>query len=177
MTLLIYKHARTSSKYYYQILAGETINLRKNLQILIMSCIIYISLFIFIIHYFVIFFISLIIALLKSVYHESKITPKQKLYTGYQIMPLKVEGAQSQAKQQLDATKVFKQDIGRDQKTLISVFFCFLSGWTSFTDTGDSLDNRSRDGANFIPFYHFHSFTNIQTFICNFSSKINLTYF
>ena len=54
------------------------------------------------------------------------------------------------------------------QKTL----FFFLSGF-SFTDTDDSQDCRGREGRpSFIPLYHFHPLTNIQTFICNFACEM-----
>ena len=42
--------------------------------------------------------------------------------------------------------------------------FFFLSGF-SFTDTDDSQDSRGREGQSFIPLYHFHPLTNIDTFI------------
>ena len=41
--------------------------------------------------------------------------------------------------------------------------FFFLSEF-SFTDTDDSQDSRGRGGPFFIPLYHFHRLTNIQTF-------------
>ena len=52
----------------------------------------------------------------------------------------------------------------------------FLSGF-SFTDTDDSQNSRRREGPSFISLYHFHSFTNIQTFICNFACEMTITYF
>ena len=42
-------------------------------------------------------------------------------------------------------------------------FFLYLSGY-SFTDTDDSQDSRGRDWTIFIPHYHFHPLTIIQTF-------------
>ena len=41
--------------------------------------------------------------------------------------------------------------------------FFFLSGF-SFTDIHNSQDSREREGPSFIPPYHFHPLTNIQTF-------------
>ena len=32
-------------------------------------------------------------------------------------------------------------------------------------------------GPSFIPLYHFHPFTNIETFICNFACEMTITYF
>ena len=32
-------------------------------------------------------------------------------------------------------------------------------------------------GPSFIPIYHFHPLTNIQTFICNFTREMTITYF
>ena len=42
--------------------------------------------------------------------------------------------------------------------------------WKNFTD--DSQDCRGREGTIFIPLYHFHPLTNIQTFICNLACEI-----
>ena len=55
-------------------------------------------------------------------------------------------------------------------------FFFFLSGF-SFTGTGNSQDSRGRRGPFFIPLYHFHPFTNIQTFMGNFAHEMTITYF
>ena len=56
------------------------------------------------------------------------------------------------------------------------LFFCFLffflSGF-SFTDT----DKSKGRGPFFIPLYHFHPLTNIQTFICNFAREMTIAYF
>ena len=32
-------------------------------------------------------------------------------------------------------------------------------------------------GSSFIPLYHFHPLTNIETFICNFACEMTITYF
>ena len=56
------------------------------------------------------------------------------------------------------------------------IFFFFLSGF-SFTDTDNSQDSKGREGPSFIPLYHFHPLTNIETFICNFASEMTITYF
>ena len=44
-------------------------------------------------------------------------------------------------------------------------FTCFSLSGFSFTDTGDSQDRREGRGPSFIPLYHFHPLTNIQTHI------------
>ena len=54
-----------------------------------------------------------------------------------------------------------------------SFFFC--QGFLSRTLTTHKTAGKGR-GPIFIPLYHFHSFTNIQTFICNFSCEITITY-
>ena len=54
--------------------------------------------------------------------------------------------------------------------------FFFLSGF-SLTDTDNSQDSRGREGTFFIPLYHFHLLTNIQTFMCNFAREMTITYF
>ena len=33
------------------------------------------------------------------------------------------------------------------------------------------------EGPSFIPLYHFHPLTNIETFICNFACEMTITYF
>ena len=54
----------------------------------------------------------------------------------------------------------------------------FLSGF-SFTVTDDSTHRTAGKGRGsfFISLYHFHRFTNIQTFICNFAFEMTITYF
>ena len=59
---------------------------------------------------------------------------------------------------------------------LWNILLFFLS-WFSFTDTDNSQDSRRREGPSFIPLYHFHPLTKIQTFICNFAHEITITYF
>ena len=56
------------------------------------------------------------------------------------------------------------------------VSFHILSGF-SFTDTGDSRDRMGSKGTLFVPLYHFHPLTDIQTFICKFAYEMTITYF
>ena len=51
--------------------------------------------------------------------------------------------------------------------------FFFLSGFSSQTQDY-SQDSR---GPFFIPLYHFHPLTNIETLICNFACEMTTTYF
>ena len=44
-------------------------------------------------------------------------------------------------------------------------------------DTANSKDSKGREGTFFIPLYHFHPLTNIQTFTCNFAHEATITYF
>ena len=57
--------------------------------------------------------------------------------------------------------------------------FLFFSyqGIFSFTCPDDSQHSKGREQTIFIPLHHFHSLTNIQTFICNFSCEMATTYF
>ena len=64
--------------------------------------------------------------------------------------------------------------------TLIVSYRNFFSlSWLSFIDTDDSQDSKGREGWGpfFIPLYHFHPLSNIETFVCNFSCKMTITYF
>ena len=61
-------------------------------------------------------------------------------------------------------------------KSSVNVCLFFLSGFF-FIDTDDSQDSRGREGPSFIPLYHFHPLTNIETFICNFACEMTITYF
>ena len=47
----------------------------------------------------------------------------------------------------------------------------FLSGFSSQTPTIHRTAGEER-GPSFIPLYHFHPLTNIQTFICNFACEM-----
>ena len=47
----------------------------------------------------------------------------------------------------------------------------------SFTGTEDSQNCRGMKGMIFIPPYHFHQLTNVQTFICNFAYEMTTTCF
>ena len=61
-----------------------------------------------------------------------------------------------------------------DSELLVSFFFyqCFLSRTlTTHRTTGEGR------GPSFIPFYHFHPVTNIQTFTCNFAHEMAISYF
>ena len=53
-----------------------------------------------------------------------------------------------------------------------------LSGF-SLTDSNDAQDSRRRKGRgpSFIPLFHFHPLTNIQTFICSFACEMIILYF
>ena len=75
-------------------------------------------------------------------------------------------------------TRNLKQSSVRHLRGVFGIFnfFFFLSGF-SFTDTDDSQGNRGREGTIFIPLYHFHPLTNIQTFIFNFAREMNIIYF
>ena len=48
----------------------------------------------------------------------------------------------------------------------VLILFFFLSGFL-FTDTDGSKDTIRREGTTFIPFYHYHSLTNIEIFFCS----------
>ena len=58
----------------------------------------------------------------------------------------------------------------------IYIYIYILSGF-SFTDTDDSQDSREGREPSFIPLYHFHLLTNIETFICNFVCEMTITCF
>ena len=55
------------------------------------------------------------------------------------------------------------------------VFF-FYQGFLSWTLTTHRTAGEGR-GPYFIPLYHSHPLTNIQTFICNFACEMTITYF
>ena len=54
--------------------------------------------------------------------------------------------------------------------------FFFLSRFSSQTLTIDRTPGEGR-GPSSIPLYHFHSLTNIETFIRNFASEMTITDF
>ena len=54
--------------------------------------------------------------------------------------------------------------------------FFFYQGFLSETLTTHRTAGEGR-GPFFIPLYHFHPLTNIQTFICNFACEMTITYF
>ena len=56
------------------------------------------------------------------------------------------------------------------------MLFFFLSGFSSQTLTIHRTAGEGR-GPSFIPLYHFHPLTNIDTFICNFACEMTITYF
>ena len=70
--------------------------------------------------------------------------------------------------------KGFEEDVqdGALWPGLTLCLFFFLSRF-SFTDT----DKSKGRGPFFIPLYHFHPLTNIQTFICNFAREMTIAYF
>ena len=59
----------------------------------------------------------------------------------------------------------------RDNNTLIYIQFFFLSGFSSQTLTIHRTEGEGR-APSFIPLYHFHPLTNIETFICNFACEM-----
>ena len=61
--------------------------------------------------------------------------------------------------------------------TLYRLFiFFFYQRFLSRTLTTHRAAGEGR-GSFFIPLYHFHPLTNIQTFICNFAREMTITYF
>ena len=52
----------------------------------------------------------------------------------------------------------------------------FLSGF-SFTDTGNSQNSKGREETNLTILYHLHSLTNIEVFICVYTSEMSALYF
>ena len=58
-------------------------------------------------------------------------------------------------------------------------WFQLVSEWffLSRTLTTHKAAGEGGRGPYFIPLYHFHSLTNIQIFICNFSREMTITYF
>ena len=58
---------------------------------------------------------------------------------------------------------------------IMKTFFLFL-GFFSRTLTTHRTKGEGR-GPSFIPLYHSHLHTNIQTFICNFACEMTITYF
>ena len=58
----------------------------------------------------------------------------------------------------------------------IGTRFFFLSGFSSQTLTIHRTAGEGR-GPSFIPLYHFHLLTNIETFICNFACEMTIKYF
>ena len=57
---------------------------------------------------------------------------------------------------------------------ILTNFFFFLSGFSSQTLTIHGTAREGR-GPSFIPLYHFHPLTNIETFICNFAFEMTIT--
>ena len=55
-------------------------------------------------------------------------------------------------------------------------FFFFYQGFLSRTLTTHRTAGEGR-GPSFIPLYHSHPLTNIQTYICNFACEMTITYF
>ena len=71
-----------------------------------------------------------------------------------------------------------KEYIHKDEKIKQLYFYFFFSyqGFLSQTLTTHRTAGEGR-GPSFIPIYHFHPLTNIQTFICNFACEMTITYF
>ena len=63
-----------------------------------------------------------------------------------------------------------------DYRNSSFVVVFFYQGFLSRTLTTDITAGEGR-GPSFIPHYHFHLLTNIQTLICNFPCEMNITYF
>ena len=62
-------------------------------------------------------------------------------------------------------------------KMVVQCFwFFFYQDFLSQTLTTHRTAREGR-GPSFIPLYHFHPHTNIQTFICNFACEMTITYF
>ena len=60
--------------------------------------------------------------------------------------------------------------------TFFFFFLIFLSGFSSQTLTIHRTAGEGR-GPSFIPLFHFHPLTNIETFIFNFACEMTITYF
>ena len=60
--------------------------------------------------------------------------------------------------------------------TFFFFFFFFYQGFLSRTLTAHRTAGEGRR-PSFIPLFHFHPLTNIQTFICNFAREMTITYF
>ena len=58
----------------------------------------------------------------------------------------------------------------------IYMYMYFRSEFSSQTLTIHRTVGEGR-GPSFIPLYHFHSLTNIETFICNSACEMTITYF
>ena len=63
-----------------------------------------------------------------------------------------------------------------NRKAYSNKTFFFHQGFLSRTLTTHRTAGEGR-GPSFIPLYHFHPLTNIQTFICNFACEMTITYF
>ena len=59
---------------------------------------------------------------------------------------------------------------------IMSIDFLFYQGFLSQTLMIHRTAWEGR-GLSFIPLYHFHPLTNIETFICNFACEMTITYF
>ena len=77
---------------------------------------------------------------------------------------------------QLPTTKKEKDKATKSDCNVIYFLKFFLSGFFSRTLTINRTAGEGR-GPSFIPLYHFHPLTNIQTFICNFAREMSITYF
>ena len=70
----------------------------------------------------------------------------------------------------------FGMTIQTKQQFVNYSFFFFLPRFSSQTLTIHRTAGKGR-GQSFIPLYHFHSLTNIETIICNFACEMTIMYF
>ena len=70
--------------------------------------------------------------------------------------------------------QIFKVSLAIFQHYALTSFF-FYQGFPSRTVTTHRTAGQGR-GPSFIPLYHFHPLTNIQTFICNFACEMTITF-
>ena len=72
--------------------------------------------------------------------------------------------------------KSMAQQSSRQIIEIVAFFFFFYQGFLSWTMTTHRTAGEGR-GPSFIPLYHFHPLTNIQTFSCDFACEMIITYF
>ena len=80
------------------------------------------------------------------------------------------------ATQNANVLKKYIEKSRKSEKVKITIFFFFLPWFSS-----QILTTHRTAGVGstppFIPLYHFHPLTNIETFICNFACEMTITYF